>query len=305
MMSFDHYMKCNLCPRKCGVNRTDNTGYCQQSDMLRIASITPHFGEEPPISGIHGSGTIFFTGCSANCFFCQNYQISQCNMGEIYDKKSFLESVLCLIQQKVHNLNFVTGDHFWPHIAWLHQKLREKDCQIPFLFNSSGYVDPDMVAEYSRCVDIYLPDFKFSKPLLAEVCMNDNRYPQLALTAIEKMILDKGFLHPFDPTGHNPATKGVLVRHLVLPGYIDNSLQALLLLHERFGRHIPLSIMRQFHPTPSCFNKGRLTNIVSKKEYDQLLALVDRLNFKNVLIQDFDPEGIFSPDFSKSNPFNN
>ena len=137
MSVFQEYADCRLCPRQCGVNRCAGIhGRCGETAVCRVASTGPHHGEEPSISGTNGSGTLFFSGCSCRCFFCQNYQISQDGMGAEYSPEALLEGARALVKQGVHNLNFVTPDHFWPHIEWLCRTLRNEGVTIPFLFNS-------------------------------------------------------------------------------------------------------------------------------------------------------------------------
>ncbi len=272
-------------------------GRCGETAQLRVASIVAHFGEEPPISGRRGSGTIFFTGCSSRCFFCQNWQISLEHEGSALtmDRWETLVRRL-LVDHGVHNLNFVTPDHFWPHIAELCRRLREAGVQVPFLFNSSGYQLPSMIPVYGEWMDIFMPDFKFADRDLAEACMGDRRYPELALQSLQKMVEAKGFLEPWDPSGATPARQGVLVRHLVLPGEVENSRQVLRLLRQEFGRFLPLSVMSQFRPTPYCWQRGRLTRGVTASEYMEVIELVQELGFENVLIQSA-PSDDFLPDF--------
>ena len=184
MASLYAYQNCTLCPRDCKVDRTQGKkGFCGETATLRIAHMGPHFGEEPSFSGIQGSGTVFFSGCSGQCFFCQNYQISIQHAGSEYSQEKFLEEVKSLIRKGVHNINFVTPDHFWPHIKTLCRSLREEGLKIPMIFNSSGYQKAELIEDYAEDVDIFLPDFKFSQKNLAQRCMGDERYPEIALKA--------------------------------------------------------------------------------------------------------------------------
>jgi len=298
------YEQCRLCPRNCRVNRTTGPyGYCRQSADCRIASLLAHFGEEPPLSGTKGSGTIFFSGCSSRCFFCQNYQISQEDTGHDITPEELLSQTFTLIESGVHNLNFVTPDHFWPHIANLCRQLRDAGVTIPFIFNCSGYEQPEMVPEYAQWMDIFLPDFKFADPELAAICMHDRRYPTLALASIKKMVNEKGFLKPFDTAGQETARQGVLVRHLVLPKQVENSLEVLRLLHREFGPELPLSVMSQYQPVPACMRLNQLTDPLSKSEYTQVCNLVEELGFENAFIQPEFGDKAFFPDFSKDAPF--
>lgn len=298
MDPFEAYKNCTLCPRECKVDRIQGKlGYCGESAICRVSFIGPHFGEEPSFTGSKGSGTVFFSGCSSQCFFCQNYQISIQHDGHPVTSEELLSEVRALLLKGVHNLNFVTPDHFWPHIQSLCRTLREEGVRVPKLFNSSGYQQPERVAAYAEEMDIFLPDFKFAEPELAEICMKDKRYPEIALKALREMVKAKGFLEPWDTTGVKTAVRGVLVRHLVLPGHVENSLKVLNLLYEAFGPGLPLSIMSQFRPVPACFEKKKFGSALSSKEYEQVLDLVEKLGFERVYIQHLEEETSFLPDF--------
>jgi putative pyruvate formate lyase activating enzyme len=298
------YQDCRLCPRDCGVDRiAGRRGVCGESAVCRIASATAHFGEEPSFTGTRGSGTIFFTGCSSHCFFCQNYQISNGDTGRERTPEQLLETAMDLVGKGVHNLNFVSPDHVWPHVEWVCRRLREQGVALPFLFNTSGYQKPDMVPAYAGVIDIFLPDFKFADPTLARLCMRDSRYPEIALGALRKMVELKGFLAPWDPEGRETATRGVLVRHLVLPGCVENSLDAIRLLHREFGPELPISIMSQFRPMPGCREHGMLERPVSGEEYDQVTDLVADLGFEHAYIQPGSGDDDFLPDFNEDEPF--
>ena len=299
------YKNCTLCPRDCKVDRTKGVlGFCGESAACRVSFLGPHFGEEPSFTGSKGSGTIFFSGCSSQCFFCQNYQISTQHDGRAVTPAELLSEVRALLLKKVHNLNFVTPDHFWPHIRWLCQSLEKEGINIPRLFNSSGYQKPEMIAEYAKSMDIFLPDFKFAEAELAKACMGDARYPEIALKALREMVRLKGFLEPWDTTGSQTARRGVLVRHLVLPGHIENSLKVLKLLHAELGPGLPLSIMSQFRPVPECCTRHHLERAVKAEEYEEILGCVERLGFEKVYTQELKEETDFLPDFkNREDPF--
>jgi len=298
------YRECRLCPRDCGVDRTaGRTGRCGETAALRVASIGPHFGEEPSFTGARGSGTVFFTGCSSGCFFCQNWQISVEHVGGELSSDDLFARVLAMVRGGVHNVNFVTPDHVWPHVADLGRRLREAGVTVPFLFNGSGYHRADRIPDYLRLIDIFLPDFKFADPALAHRCMGDSRYPQIALSALHAMVEARGFLEPWDTTGARTAERGVLVRHLVLPGETANSLEVLRTLRREFGRHLPLSVMSQFRPTPACASRGDLQRPLARPEYDEVLACVADLGFDQVYLQELRDDDAFSPDFRHNAPF--
>ena len=304
-MDIAPYKNCQLCPRDCKVDRTKGPlGFCGEGAECRVTFIGPHFGEEPSFTGTRGSGTIFVSGCSSQCFFCQNYQISIQHDGRTITSEELLSEVRALLLKGVHNLNFVTPDHFWPHIQLLCRALREEGTKAPRIFNCSGYQRPDRVKTYAEEMDIFLPDFKFAEPELAKMCMGDARYPEIALEALRAMVESKGFLEPWDTTGARTAGRGVLVRHLVLPGYVGNSLKVLKLLHREFGPGLPLSIMSQFRPVPGCFQKKKLQQALSPKEYEQVLALVEDLGFEKVYTQELREGAEFLPDFKDpTDPF--
>jgi putative pyruvate formate lyase activating enzyme len=299
------YKSCRLCPRECGVNRlAGERGVCGETATCRIASATPHFGEEPPISGTHGSGTIFFTGCSSRCFFCQNHQISTGNTGFCVSEADLAQKMTQMAQKGVHNINFVTPDHFWPQIEAICRDFRENNAQkTPFLYNGSGYQKPEMIDRYAQQIDIFLPDFKFFDPKLAKICMGDPNYADFALKSLKIMVEAKGFLSPWDDSGQKTAQKGVLVRHLVLPGHAGDSCAILDLLFREFGRGLPLSIMSQYHPVPACREKGLLSGRVSAKEYQKVLKHVENLGFEHVFVQEGHADDTFLPDFDQKNPF--
>ncbi len=298
------YRECRLCPRNCGVDRVaGRRGVCQETAVCRVASATAHFGEEPSFTGTRGSGTLFFSGCSSRCFFCQNHQISLGESGDALTPDELLETARGLVAKGVHNLNFVSPDHFWPHVEWLCRRLREEGVALPFLFNTSGYQKPERVADYAAVIDIFLPDFKFADASLAQLCMRDARYPEMAMEALTKMVALKGFLFPWDPEGRETAARGVLVRHLVLPGCVENSLSVVRLLHREFGPELPLSIMSQFRPMPGCREHGMLERPVSEAEYEQVTDLVAELGFAQVYIQPGSGSDDFLPDFDEDEPF--
>lgn len=298
-VSLDRYRECRLCPRRCGVDRVaGERGVCGESAACRVASYGPHFGEEPSFSGTRGSGTIFFSGCSSRCFFCQNYQISIEHNGVEMAPHELRAAALSMTGPgRVHNLNFVTPDHFWPHIEWLCHRVREAGVDIPFLFNSSGYQEPGLVGEYAGVMDMFMPDFKFAEPELARQCMGDPGYPRIALEALRRMVEAKGFLSPWDPTGAEPARQGVLVRHLVLPGHVENSLAVLDFLHAEFGAHLPISVMSQFRPVPACFERGELAQGLTPDEHRRVVDRVEELGFRYAYVQHLRDTTDFMPDF--------
>jgi putative pyruvate formate lyase activating enzyme len=298
------YEACVLCPRACGVDRRAGArGVCGETAELRVASIGPHFGEEPCFTGTRGSGTVFFSGCACRCFFCQNWQISTNTVGRTLTPEAFAEEVGGMLDRGVHNLNFVTPDHFLPHIEDLLGRLKAKGSAPPVIFNTSGYQSSDRVDRQAASADIFLPDVKFADPELARSVMGDARYPELVFAALARMVEIKGLLHPFDPTGAETAKEGVLVRHLILPGEVENTVRVLERLRRDFGRWLPLSLMSQYHPVPACAGRGELARRVNREEYTTARACAESLGFEQIFLQDWLGDDAFLPDFQQSQPF--
>ena len=304
------FQECLLCPRACGADRAsgESRGFCLESAQLRVAYVGPHFGEEPPLTGTCGSGTVFFAGCSLRCSFCQNHQISQGGLGEAISGEILLARVETMIfKDGVHNVNLVTPDHFFPHAFELVSGLRDRGHGLPVVLNLSGYQSIASLRLAHDFTDIYLPDFKYADRNLAAALSQCRNYPDVALSAIGEMIGRKGFLHPLDEE-NGPATGGVLVRHLILPGYVTNSLDALTTLFLEFGGALPLSIMSQYCPV-LCHDDRNLNRPLAKDEFDAVYAHALDLGFENLFIQVPDEsEGgsdraPFVPDFRLARPF--
>ena len=298
------YAECRLCPRACGVDReSGQTGVCGETAELRVASVGRHLGEEPPFTGTRGSGTVFFSGCSSHCFFCQNWQISTGRVGRVWTSDEIESAVVRMLDEGAHNVNLVSPDHFWPHAEDLIRRLRARGITVPVILNTSGYESPAMIGRYAECADIFLPDIKFADGALAAECMGDSRYPEIAFAAAARMIELKGFLHPFDPSGREPARTGVLVRHLVLPGHAEDSCRALERLRREFGRLLPLSLMSQYHPVPPGPPDGPFARRVTQEEYATVKACAESMEFEHIFVQDLLGDDHFMPDFEENRPF--
>ncbi|MBN2011919.1 radical SAM protein [candidate division KSB1 bacterium] len=306
---YKEYTECQLCPRNCGMNRIAcETGVCGESDQLRVAAIEAHFGEEPPISGIHGSGTVFFSGCSLKCQYCQNHQISHDGMGRIITVTDVVNRLEQLVShESIHNVNFVTADHFFPHTIEIVDLLAERDLLIPIVYNLSGYQSINSLRLIETSADIYLPDFKYSDADIAAQLSRCRDYPAVAIDALAEMVRQKGFLNNFTTNDESCdiATKGVLVRHLILPGHVKNSLDALSTLFIEFGANLPISLMSQYYPT-QLFKQPELNRGITSEEFQQVYSHVLELGFNHVFVQfpeSHAPERPFLPDFQRAKPF--
>lgn len=314
---FSLYKACTLCPRECKVDRlSGHRGFCGEGSDLRIAAIETHFGEEPPFTGWNGSGTVFFTGCSLRCSYCQNYQISRLGIGKNFSvfRAAALISRLHRLHG-IHNVNMVTPDHFIPHAMALVTKLRNRGVQLPVIFNVSGYQRVDSLRLVEPYVDIYLPDFKYGDAKLGAALSRAEDYPALALEAIQEMVRQKGFLDRCKPgrgsssdLPRGVAAKGVMVRHLVLPGQLKNSFDALTMLFLEFGADLPLSLMSQYAPVGNLLPEG-LDRAVLPAEFKRVLDYALELGFRRIFYQPLTKTSIdhcerpFLPDFTRKRPF--
>ena len=305
---------CRLCPRDCRINRlhknkASHSGFCKESQQLRVAHVGAHFGEEPPITGWNGSGTIFFTGCSLRCSFCQNFQISMDGVGRPMNVDELFERVKEMIELKqVHNINFVTPDHFFPHTFHLVSLLRTRGYDLPVVYNLSGYQSRDILKWVNDYADIYLPDYKYSDPALSTGFARCKDYPNVALDAISEMVKQKGFLDS-SKTDSTLAKKGVLVRHLILPGKIDNSLNALTTLFLEFGAKLPISLMSQYQPVLPQKDRD-LNRPITEEEFHRVYSHVMDLGFEELYVQFHENQfsnpqnpSPFLPDFRQKEPF--
>ena len=244
--SLDNPMaSCALCPRRCGVDRTaGQVGVCGVTDTLRVARIAPHMWEEPPISGSRGSGTVFFTGCSLRCIFCQNRTISREGMGKTYTEEELTAAILSLRDQGVHNINFVTPTHYTSTIARILERIKPT-LGIPVVWNCGGYESVETLRLLEGLVDIYLPDFKYFSPDLSRDYSSAPNYPAIATEAVQEMYRQTG---PYTEE-KDLAKRGVIIRHLVLPGCRADSMNVLRHIASILPpAEIRISVMRQYTP---------------------------------------------------------
>ncbi len=282
---------CNLCPRRCGVNRdAGQKGACGADSRIKIARIAPHFWEEPCISGKNGSGAIFFSGCVLRCVYCQNARISRLNVGREYSINELAEQINELEQGGVHNINLVTPTHYVPQIV---SALEIAQPKIPVVYNTGGYENVDTLHLLDGKVQIFLPDYKYSSTALSKQYSNAENYPEIALKAICEMVNIAG--EPkFDSDGMMKS--GVIVRHLVLPNHTDDSMRVLRALHTAFGDSIMISIMSQYTPMSGVSNE--LARPISDDEYELVLDYADHLGITRGFRQESGAVGeSFIPDF--------
>ena len=276
------YKECSLCARKCNIDRTRSVGYCKESAEMYIARAALHMWEEPPISGTNGSGTIFFSGCSLSCVFCQNREISRGRTGKSTSINRLAEIMKELEEKAAHNINLVTPTHYIPSIAEAISLARSKGLSVPIVYNTGSYENVSSLKKLDGLVNIYLPDFKFFTSKTASELSNASDYPEVAKAAIDEMFRQVG--EPcFDEKGI--MVRGIIVRILLLPGHVAEAKLSLKYLLDTYGDKIYISLMNQYTPMPDM--KPPLNRKVTREEYAQLTDYAERLGLKNGFTQEF------------------
>jgi putative pyruvate formate lyase activating enzyme len=272
---------CRLCPRACGVNRlAGERGYCGAGKELEVAYIGPHHGEEPPISGTLGSGTIFLKHCTMRCVFCQNWQISAAAPGNGRDNALPLDKI-----KNCHNINLVSPTQYLPQIL---DAIRDID--LPIVYNTNGYDSVEVLRLLDGIVDTYLPDIKYSDNALAKKYSDTPDYVEYNQKAIAEMFRQAG-------------PKKLIVRHLVLPGLIENSKDCLDFI-ARLSPDITVSIMCQYSPQYQADRFPEINRKLTSEEYATVVEYAENLGLENCFVQEMTSQDVFVPDFEKQNPFN-
>ena len=289
-------MKCNLCPRNCNVDRENGElGYCMAPSDIVIARYSLHMWEEPVISGEHGSGTIFFSYCNMRCCFCQNYEISELHKGRVVSVEEFCDICLELQNKGASNINLVTPTHYVPYIVDGLRLAKKSGLKIPVVYNSSAYENVDTIKMLEGIVDIYLPDLKYydnSYGLKYSKCRD---YFKNASLAIEEMVSQVGGV---EVDNDGMMKKGVIVRHLMLPGAIEDSKKIIKYLYDTYHDDIIISIMNQYTPVRK-LEYNELNHKVKDSDYDELINYAYDLGVRNAFIQEGETQdSSFIPDFN-------
>lgn len=273
------FMKCNLCPRKCNTDRNEKKGVCGVGNTLKIARAAPHFWEEPCISGYGGSGTVFFSGCNLKCVFCQNHEISSGCYGKEITVSRLKEIYAELIDSGVHNINLVTPSHY------AHKILESLDepLPVPVVWNSGGYDSTETLRQLDGKVSIYLPDLKYMSEDTAKKYSLAPDYPAVATKALIEMYRQVG---PVKLDNDGIMEKGMIIRHLMLPGEAENTLDVIDFVSSQFGDNVIFSLMSQFTPTHGC-TIPELSRTISEEEYNRAVDYMYLCGMENAYIQDF------------------
>jgi len=294
---------CRLCPRCCGVDRLrGEAGFCLAGNRARIAKAVAHTGEEPAISGTHGSGTIFFTHCNLRCCFCQNHQISQEHLGRDVSPEELAAMMLDLQQQGCHNISLVSGAHFLPDIVDALVLAAGSGLQLPLVYNSNGYESLPVLRLLEGIVDVYLPDAKYCSDIAARRYSSAPGYHRVNIIALHEMFRQAGCLE-IDECGI--AVRGLIVRHLVLPGCLDDTRRVLRSIRKNLGPFVPMSLMVQYTACFEAIGHPKLGRQLSAEEYREACTILKELGFSNGWLQQYCPEDrSFVPDFRCEDSWN-
>jgi putative pyruvate formate lyase activating enzyme len=308
------------CPRKCGADReAGKNGFCGETESVRIAVACLHFGEEPLVTVYGGSGTIFFTGCTLRCAFCQNYQISQEGIGRSVSSDEFTEICLRLQNNGAENINLVTGSHIIPQLAEYLKAARKAGVTIPYCWNTSSYESVEMLELLKDIVSIWLPDLKTLSNELAKKLFAAEDYPDIAKKAVDWMIKHNPIriiTKNADSIAKEKIEQGVIIRHLFLPGHFEETADTLEWLKKNADGKAVISLMSQYTPVPfkeDAFHLAKRkeallsieNRLVNKTEDEDLRDLIDAYNFNYLFYQDLSDDTSWLPDFYKIQPFSN
>lgn len=280
---------CRLCPRACGRNRAaGERGVCGETDVIRLARAALHFWEEPCISGTKGSGAVFFTGCQLRCVYCQNLPVARGNAGREITVSRLADIFFELEEQGANNINLVTPDHFIPQIAQAIRMARQRGFSLPFVYNTGSYVNAEALRMLDGLIDIYLPDLKYLDAAHAEEYSGAPDYPQTAKAALQEMFRQVGTVRFAQVDGEEEPMlrRGMVVRHLLLPGALADAKRIVAYLYDTYGDDIYISLMSQYTPGKAVEQHPVLHKRVRRKDYDALVDEAIRLGVEHAFIQE-------------------
>jgi putative pyruvate formate lyase activating enzyme len=306
---------CNNCPRKCNADRTLANGWCRMDDRIHVASLVIHKGEEPSISGEKGIVNLFFPSCNMQCIYCQNYEISQLGtQGTIMTLDEVCDAIIELLPMSEGNLGFVSPSHFVPQMVRIIEEMWRRGHHPTIVYNTNGYDLEETIRSLESFVDVWLPDFKYSDDNLAVELSEAPGYSAYALAALKAMAHQVGVTLQTDDQGI--ARRGIIVRHLFLPGMVQNCIGVFKLISEELSPNLHISLMSQYYP-PTDYSRFKLfanrkSQIANRKslllpithqEYEAVLDSFHSLGFSHGWLQDYKSHLSYRPDFSKENPF--
>jgi len=293
--------RCRLCPRICGARRVEGQlGRCGGGLLARVAYHGLHFGEEPPINGRGGAGTVFFSGCSLRCSYCQNYQISHQNIGKDFDAGALAATFLELQDKGAHNIDLVTPTHYLPQILDALSRAAGLGLRIPLAYNTSGYETVETLRLLDGVVDIYLADMKYGRGEDAEKLSCAPDYVEVNQRAVLEMHRQVGALKL---TEDGVAFRGILIRHLVLPQDLGGTREVLRFIAEKLDRHVPVSLMSQYRPAYRAGETPAMARRITPRQYAAALRLLNRMGLERAYVQRLSSVETGFPDFTRPDPF--
>lgn len=297
--------ECRICPHNCGADRFSNKlGYCRSDASFYISSICAHRGEEPPISGANGICNIFFGHCNLQCVYCQNHQISQNNRPAAATQKTLpevLKEIINLLNNGCQSVGFVSPSHFAPQMQVIINALHALDIHPVTVYNTNGYDKVETLREIGPLIDVYLPDFKYMDNKLSGRFSDAPDYPEVAKAALAEIYNQKGAALLLNDDGI--AMRGIIIRHLVLPGFVENSISVLKHIADELSTSMHISLMSQYHPTPMTAGLKPIDRTLTENEYQQVVDTFYALGFYRGFIQDLESYNSYRPDFRKTHPF--
>lgn len=305
MIPFEELRDCVCCPRECHARRLDGElGYCRTGADFSIGAICVHRGEEPVFGGERGICNIFFTRCNLQCRYCQNRQISR-NRGEILERRLWFEEVIAqverLLEAGTRHVGFVSPSHCIPQMKALIGRLENRRPRPVFVMNTNAYDKAEVLRSLEGLVDVYLPDLKYMDSALAARSSDAADYPEIAAAALREMYRQKGSYLMLDADGR--AESGLIIRHLVLPGQVENSRRCLRFIAEELSPSVHVSLLAQYQPTPEVAGDPEFSRRLRPEEYAEVVAELERLGFCRGWTQELTSAGHYAPDFAQAHPF--
>jgi putative pyruvate formate lyase activating enzyme len=296
---------CTCCPRECRADRSsDKPGWCRSGDGIMISSICAHRGEEPVVSGKHGICNIFFTHCNMQCIYCQNFQISRTTVptGPAMRLEDVITEIEAVLATGAQGVGFVSPSHSLPQMFQIIAALRARGCRQAFVYNTNGYDRAEIIRQLEGVIGVYLPDLKYMDEKLGREYSGTPNYPDIATTAIREMYRQKGANIYLD--GNDEVIQsGLIIRHLVLPGQVENSKAVLRWIAEQLSPSVHVSLMSQYYPTPAVKDHPLLGRTLHPEEYDEVIEEFERLGFWRGWVQELGSPHSYRPDFDLQHPF--
>jgi len=277
---------CQLCPRHCGVDRTKGIeGFCHSTSQLKVSAYNPHFGEEKPLVGRGGSGTIFLTNCNLRCVFCINWQINHKGLGTVISINNLAEMMLKLQNRGCHNINMVTPTHYSPHIVLAIDKAAKAGLKLPLVYNTSGWEKLDVLKKLNGIVDIYLPDFKYSESEMAQKYSSGaESYPQVTQNALLEMFRQVGVA---SPAKNGLMYRGLMIRHLVMPNEVSGTREVIKWIANNLPKDTYLNLMSQYRPAYKASEFPKISRKINRKEYKNAITWARDAGLTNLYLQGY------------------